>query len=388
MGFKFGIDRLGEFRDIFAGKRIGLMTNQTGITSRYVSTIDALYRQYNLVKLFAPEHGVRGNLQAGVTLEDYRDPATNLPVISLYGTNRAPQAADLADIDVFAIDIQDVGARFYTYLYTMSNIMEACAKAGITCVVFDRPNPLGSTIEGNILDTACQSFIGKFPIPQRYGLTIGECAMLFNHRFDIHCKLVVVPMGDYIPSQGYKQANMPWIAPSPNIPTAHTCFAYNATCLFEGTNVSEGRGTTQPFSVVGAPWLAGETLAKVLNALDLPGVYFRPHYFTPMTYHPTSGKYQGQLCGGVELMIHSPQIFQPVATGFAMLYIIRDIAPHDFEFSPPYTPGGKHMIDYNTGNAFIRTGELSLAEIAYILQQDREIFHSQRQDYLMYPVAR
>ncbi|MCL1786401.1 MAG: DUF1343 domain-containing protein [Defluviitaleaceae bacterium] len=385
MTVKLGIDQLNQHAAIFEGKRIGLLTNNTGINSQFQSTIDLLHGQYNLTKLFAPEHGVRGNLQAGVTLEGYHDESTGLPVISLYGANRRPSAENLADIDVVAFDIQNVGSRFYTYLYSMAYVMEACAEYGKEFVVFDRPNPLGADkVEGNILDLSCKSFIGLYPIPQRYGLTIGECARLFNAEYGIGCNLTVIPMEGYRRDMSFEATGLPWVLPSPNIPTVETCFTFNATCIFEGTNVSEGRGTTKPFSFVGAPWLDGAKLAEALNAQGLPGVKFRAHYFTPLPYHPKDGKYAGELCGGVEVHVLDRDAFRPVQAGVTMLYTIRDMGGQNFKFLPPYHEKGKHMIDYNTGDTYIREDKYSLDEVLAIYAEESKAFAQFKSKYHLY----
>jgi len=380
---KLGIGRLAELESLFKGKRIGLMTNNTGVSGDNQSTVDLLHKHYNLVKLFAPEHGVRGNLQAGVKLDGYADERTGLPVVSLYGASRHPDAEAVADIDIFAIDIQDAGSRFYTFLYSMAYIMQACAKYGKKCVVFDRPNPLACTkIEGNLLDESCKSFIGLYPIPQRYGITIGECALLFNSEFGISCDLEVVAMENYNRKMYFEETGLSWILPSPNLPTVESCFAFNATCIFEGTNISEGRGTTKPFQFVGAPWIDGAALADKLNSHDLPGVVFRPHYFTPLNYHPRDGKHVGDLCGGVEMHITDRETFTPVMTGITMLYTIKDIS--GFKFLPPYHEKGKHMLDYNTGNTYVREGIYTLDEIREIYATDSKIFGETAKKYHLY----
>jgi len=384
MHVRLGIDRLEEFSDLFKDKRIGLLTNHTGINSRFESTIDLLHHNFQLVKLFAPEHGVRGNLQAGVGMQGYTDERTGLPVISLYGEARKPTAEQLTDIDMLVFDIQDVGSRFYTYLYTMAYIMQACAAAGKSVVVFDRPNPIGATaVEGNLLEDSCRSFIGLYPIPQRYGLTIGECAQLFNAEYSINCDLTVVEMQNYHRNMFYDETGLPWVLPSPNIPMADTCFTYNATCIFEGTNISEGRGTTRPFDFVGAPWLDGFRLADVLNQLALPGVFFRPHYFTPLPYLSSGSKYAGELCGGVEVHVLDRLTFCPVQTGVMMLYTIRKMYSNRFAFTPPYRKGGLHMIDYNTGGAYIREG-LGTEEVMARYTNDSAIFTKLKHKYELY----
>ena len=379
-----GIDNIEKYSQHFEGKRIGLITNATGVNRNFESTVDILHRHFNLVKLFAPEHGVRGDLQAGITLEGYTDGATGLPVVSLYGANRRPTPEVLEDVDILAFDIQDVGSRFYTYLYTMAYAMEACAQNGKTCVVFDRPNPLnGVTVEGNILDLSCKSFIGLYPIPQRYGLTIGECAKLFNAEYGINCDLVVVPMTGWRRDAYFENTGIHWVLPSPNIPNIDSCFTFNCSCIFEGTNISEGRGTTKPFSFVGAPWLDSDKLAAELNSRKLPGVHFRPQYFTPLLYHPTLSKHAGELCSGVEIHVTDRAAFLPVRTGLHMLYAIKEMSGSQFKWAPPFTEKHRHMIDYNTGNTYVREGR-NLDEILQIYGEDSKKFAEIKSKYHLY----
>jgi len=379
-----GIDNWEKYASYFSGKNIGLITNATGINRRFESTIDILHKHFNLVTLFAPEHGVRGDLQAGITLQNYTDSATGLPVISLYGSNKKPSAQMLENIDVLAFDIQDVGARFYTYLYTMAYAMEACAENGIACVVFDRPNPLGGVaVEGNMLDVSCKSFIGLYPIPQRYGLTIGECAKLFNQEYNIGCRLEVIPMTGWHRHFYFEDTGVNWVLPSPNIPTVDSCFTFNCTCIFEGTNISEGRGTTKPFSFVGAPWLNAYKLADRLNNYNLPSVHFRPQYFTPLPYHPTLSKYAGELCQGIEVHVLNRDDFLPAKTGLTMLYTIKEMSGSQFKWMKPFTENSRHMIDYNTGNVHVREGR-GLDEILQMADEDSQQFIKIKTKYHMY----
>ena len=385
MKVKLGIDMLEKNAAVFDGKRVGLLTNCTGIDSNFVSSIDLLHSRFNLVRLFAPEHGVRGNLQAGVNLENYIDDKTGLQVVSLYGETRRPSKESLEDVDIIAFDMQDVGSRFYTYLYSMAYVMESCTENGKGFVVFDRPNPMNAdAVEGNILNVKHSSFIGLYPIPQRYGLTIGECALLFNEEFGIGCDLTVIPMDGYKRDMYYEDTGAAWVAPSPNIPVVDTCFTFNCSCIFEGTNVSEGRGTTKPFSFVGAPWIDGFRLAEELNLLSMPGAIFRPNYFTPMIYHPSLTKYGGEACGGVEIHITNREAFRPVRTGVTMLYMIKNMFGRRFAFNPPYRKDAKHMIDCNTGDSYIREGKLSLNEVLELYESDSGAFAETKQKYHLY----
>jgi len=375
-----GIERVDEFLNLFTNKRVGLITNPTGIDTKFKTSIDILMEKTNLVSLFSPEHGIRGNLQAGVHLETYVDEKTNATVFSLYGKTRKPTQEMMDTIDVLAMDIQEIGSRFYTYIYTMAYSMMACKEFDKEFVIFDRPGPIGTKdCEGNILDVEYRSFVGYYPMLQRYGLTIGELAKMFNEEFEIGCKLHVVPVKNYTRDMTYLDTKLPWVAPSPNIPTLEAAYAYNGTCIFEGTNLSEGRGTTKPFEVVGAPWIDGFEYAEALNKLNLPAVRFRPFFFTPMF-----SKNEKQLCGGVQLHISDFNAFKPVKTGWAMLKIVRDLYPNDFKILDPYVPGRPCMLDYNTGGDFIRKDLYNLPELFEILEKDTKEFSKTRTKYFIY----
>jgi uncharacterized protein YbbC (DUF1343 family) len=377
---KLGIDLIERSLDLFIGKRVGLITNPTGINSQLESTINILNKFTNLVALFSPEHGVRGNVQDGVKLETYVDEKTGCTVYSLYGTTNRPTKEMMDNIDIMCIDIQDVGSRFYTYLYTMAYAMEACKQFNKEIVVFDRPNPInGLKVEGNILNLKYRSFIGYYPITQRYGLTIGELAQLFNEEYSIGCKLSVVKMEGWHRDMTWDDTSLHFVFPSPNIPTVDTAFVYNATCVFEGTNISEGRGTTKPFELVGAPWIDPDKLAKIMNEKELPGVKFRPLYFTP-----TFSKHKDVLCGGVECIVTDRVSFETVKTGWTLLYEIKKIDEVNFKFLPPYKEGQNPMIDLNNGNSYLREGVYSLEELYKILENDSLIFKKLKEKYHLY----
>lgn len=345
-----GIERIDEFKEVFIGKRVGLLTNPTGIDSRFNSSIELLKNKTTLVALFSPEHGVRGDVQAGVHISQYTDELYQLPVYSLYGQTRKPTKEMLDEIDVFAIDIQDVGSRFYTYIYSLAYIMQACKEYDKTVVVLDRPNPIGGEmVEGNILDLQFRSFIGYYPMVQRHGMTIGEIARIFNNEYEIGCNLEVIPMLNWQREMFFEDTKLPWVYPSPNLPKVDSAFVYNATCIFEGTNVSEGRGTAVPFELVGAPWVKPERLADALNGFQLPGVYFRPQYYTP-----TFSKYKDELCGGVFVHVLDRKNFMPVKTGWTMLEVIRTMYPEHFKVSAPYVEGRPCMLEFNTGCDYIK----------------------------------
>jgi len=375
---KLGIDMIDDNLDIFEGKKVGLITNPTGINSDFQSTIDILNEKVNLVSLFSPEHGIRGNLQAGSSLSTYIDEKTGLTVYSLYGSTKKPTKAMMDTIDILAIDLQDAGARFYTYIYTMAYAMEACAENGKEFVVFDRPNPAGgSAVEGNILDLDYRSFVGNYPIVQRHGMTIGELAQLFNDEYEINSNLTVIKMDKWERNMYFDETNLPWVIPSPNFPSTETALVYPGTCIFEGTNLSEGRGTTIPFQVVGAPYIDAEVYANALNALSLDGVTFRPTYFTP-----TFSKHANKLVGGVQVHVTDRETFQSVKVGWTMLDVVRNLYPNDFVILSAYSD--KCMLNLLTGTSYIKDDTYTLAEQYSILEQDTETFKLTRAKYLLY----
>ncbi len=376
---KVGLENISESMHLFAGKRVGLITNPTGVDREFRSTIDILSEKVNLVALFSPEHGIRGNLQAGVELEPYIDEKTGAHVYSLYGKTRRPTKDMLEGLDVLVFDIQDVGARYYTYLYTMAYAMSACAEYDKHFVVLDRPNPVdGIHVEGNILNLDFRSFVGYYPIVQRYGLTIGELAMLFNHEYGISCKLDVVKMMGWERHMDYQATGRLFVQPSPNIPTTETMYHYLATCLFEGTNMSEGRGTTKPFSLIGAPWLKANDVIDALKDYDLRGVSFRAQYFTPMF-----SKHQGVLCHGIELYVTDKDLYEPVYTGYVLLDVIRHMH-QEFEVLNPYAGGRAPFINLLTGDRFASEDSLNLKQIKEKLEIDREAFLQIKERYHIY----
>ena len=275
-----GLDRVGAADGLLKGRRVGLMTNQTGIDSRFRSAIDRIAARYRLTALFAVEHGIRGDAQAGESYETRPDPVTGAPVYAVYGKTRRLTADMLDAFDVLIFDMQDVGARFYTYLYALSFAMEECARAGKPVVVLDRVNPLGGErVEGTVLSTRFASYVGMYPLPTRYGLTIGEYALWVKNRLRLDLDLTVVPLRGWKRAYYLDDLEIPWVAPSPNCATFHAALVYPGCCVFEGVNVSEGRGTTLPFEYIGAPWIDARALEKRMAARALPGLHFRAHLF-------------------------------------------------------------------------------------------------------------
>lgn len=329
---ELGVERLISTElDLLEGQRVGLITNPTGVDRNLVSTIDLLIANeerggYELTALYGPEHGVRGAEPAGAYIPNYIDETTGLPVYSLYGPTRKPSAEMLADVDVLVFDIQDIGTRFYTYIWTMYYAMEAAAEQGKQFIVLDRPNPLGPESEGYVLDEALSTFVGLKAIPQRHGLTAGELAQLFNSEFlATPVDLEVVEMRKYNDKFFADGYGLEWVLPSPNIPTLETAWVYSGTGLIESINVSEGRGTTTPFTWFGAPFIDEaevNALVAELNSRDLPGVIFRPMYATP-----SSSKHAGQFSGGVQLHVTDASVYESVATGIHVLDALFRIVP-------------------------------------------------------------
>ncbi len=335
-----GADRLMEppYISWFEGRRVGLITNQTGLDSRHQPTAQALTRIPGaiLTAFFAPEHGLEGSLQAGEKV------ASRATVFSLYGEHRAPTDEMMEHVDMLVYDIQDVGTRFYTFTSTLLGGMKASARAGKPFVVLDRPDPInGNVIEGPILSRDLESFVGIAGLPIRYGMTPGELARFLNLEFELGCDLKVVPMRGWKRSLWFDQTGLVWVPPSPNMPTLETAIVYPGFCLIEGVNLSEGRGTTKPFELLGAPWLNHEELAERLNRLGLPGVFFRPQSFTP-----SASKYQGQLCKGVQVHVVDRARFEPVRTALQVLREVRELHPREFRFEAGF--------DRLAGDAVIR----------------------------------
>jgi len=326
---------LAERMSRLRGRRVGLVAHQASVSARleHAAVLLRAARGSRLIRLFAPEHGLWGASQDHAPIGGARDPVTTLPVVSLYGARREPTPAMLAGLDAVIVDLQDVGSRYYTFVWTMALVMRACARAGVEVIVLDRPNPLGGdAVEGNMADPAFASFVGLYPLPIRHGLTIGEAARWLAMAHDLRPRLTVVPMRGWRRRMLWEDTGVPWVAPSPNMPTPDTARVYPGGCLFEGTNLSEGRGTTRPFEWVGAPYLDAHAFADALNGARLPGAAFRPARFIP-TFH----KWAGRLCGGVQIHVTDRDRFKPVATGLAIIAAARRLAPRRFAWRrPPY----------------------------------------------------
>jgi uncharacterized protein YbbC (DUF1343 family) len=322
------------------GRRAGLVTNHTGILSAgngTTSSIDLLHEHpaVELVALYSPEHGIRGTAEAGELVDHDVDQRTGLPVHSLYGETRRPTPAMLEGVEVLLFDIQDIGARYYTYVYTMALAMEAAGKAGIPFVVLDRPNPIGGeAVQGNVLDPAWSTFVGMYPIPMRHGMTPGELAILFRDRFGVDAELHVVPADGWRRNMLFPETELPWVAPSPNMPDLESALHYPGTCLFEGTNLSVGRGTERAFQWVGAPWLDGEELARRMEARGLAGVRFEAVRFTPRS--PGDLKFDGVEVEGVRLIVEDPATYDAAVTGVALLVETRLMSGDRWRWIPSH----------------------------------------------------
>lgn len=344
-----GLDRLEAVEDKLRGKRVGLMTNPTGITRDLTSAIDVLRAKANLTALFACEHGIRGDAQAGDKVETYQDKKTGVTVYSAYQGSHRLSAEMLDAFDVFVFDMQDVGVRFYTYLYSLSYAMEECAKAGKPVIVLDRLNPIGAVqTSGTILDNNFSSFVGHYELPSQHGLTIGEYARYVKDYLKLDLDLTVVPMEGYARAMYLDDTDTPWVAPSPNCPTLHAALCYVGTCVFEGTNISEGRGTTLPFELIGAPWIDADALEARMKAFDVPGVRFRAASFVP-----TFSKHEKALCYGVQMHIMDREIMRPFDGAMLLLDTIRDMHADKFEF---LQWSGKYAIDRLLGTDEYRNG--------------------------------
>jgi uncharacterized protein YbbC (DUF1343 family) len=386
---KLGLEVLLESKlDLLDGARVGLIVHPASINSRFEHAADLFHQanRINLTALFGPQHGIRGETQDNmIEWQSFLDKQTGLPAYSLYGETRKPTHEMLADIDVLVFDLQDVGTRVYTFIWTLALAMEASRECRKRFIVLDRPNPInGVHIEGNLLESECASFVGMFPIPMRHGMTVGELALMFNREFGIDCELEVVKMEGWRRSMWYEETGLQWVMPSPNMPTVDSAAVYPGSVLFEGTTVSEGRGTTRPFEIIGAPYIEPRALIEELGKDNLPGVVLRPVHFEP-TFH----KFAGQLCGGVQIHVTDRDAFKPVITGVAMTSAIRRLYPGDFAWrQPPYEyVYDKLPFDVISGSAELREQIEAAACVADIEESWREglnDFVKQRRTYLLY----
>ncbi len=376
-----GIDNIHSIDRLLQNKRIGIMTNPTGINKQGKSTVDVLNELYHVTALYAVEHGIRGDIQAGEKVDTYIDEETHLPVFSAYGKNKHFNEEMLDAFDVLVFDIQDVGARFYTYLYSLAYAMQACAQKGKSVVVLDRINPLGlDKLSGTVLQSAFSSFVGDYALPTQYALTIGEFALYVKDLLSLDIDLHVVKLEGINRHTTLVDTDLLWVSPSPNCPTYHSILCYIGTCLFEGTCISEGRGTTLPFEVVGAPFINGEILQKEMNALHLEGVFFRPVSFTP-----TFSKFQNQNCKGVQMHVTNKQTYNAFYAGLMLLDTIKRMYPADFSFIS--TRDDRYFIDLLMGTNEYRLGNISPSALVQREQEKLQLFKQKTQKYHLYEGA-
>ncbi len=370
---------LADSAHVIEGKRLGLITNRSGVSEDSVSSIDLLHRHGNLVALFAPEHGIRGDLPEGDAIPDESDPETGIPVYSLYGETRAPTAEHLSEIDVLLFDIQDIGARYYTYVSTMALAMEVAGAAGIPFVVLDRPNPIGGLVQGPVLDPEFASFVGMFPVPVRHGLTAGELARMVAGEFGVEVDLRVIPVAGWTADKWHDDTGLPWIAPSLNMPSLASATHYPGTCLFEGTNLSVGRGTDVAFQVLGAPWFSPGEWAEAMGTYDLPGVEVASVTFTPES--PSDGKFDGLELNGVQFRVVDRAVYDPVRTAVAGLLTARHLSGDNWVWHEAHFDRLAGSRDLRTA---IERGD-SLDDITRNWESDLANFRAGSRPYLLYP---
>jgi uncharacterized protein YbbC (DUF1343 family) len=387
MRVTLGLERLLDSGRL-DGRRVAIVCNPSSVDGQLRHAADriAAHPRARLAAIFGPQHGFRSDVQENMIESGHaHDETRRVPVYSLYSETREPTAEMLRDVDLMVVDLQDVGTRIYTYIYTMANCLTAARKHGVPVIVCDRPNPIGGDgVEGPMLEQGFESFVGMYPIPMRHGMTIGELARLFNDACGIGADLDVIAMEGWRRAMYFDDTCLPWVLTSPNIPTLDTCIVYPGTVLFEGTNVSEGRGTTRPFELVGAPWVAAERFAAAMNGLALPGAFFRPAAFEP-TFH----KHAKTSCGGCQIHVLDRPAFRPVETGVALLAAFRASDPAQFAWrDPPYEYEHEKLpIDILAGSAETRerieAGQTA-REIALSWERGVSEFCELRERFLMY----
>lgn len=377
-----GIEVLaGDSSAVLEGLRVGLITNHTGMARDGRPSASLLLDAgIEIVVLLAPEHGLRGSAGPGEDIADTDDPVSGLPIYSLYGERLAPDSAVLKDLDALVFDIQDIGARYYTYVSTMARAMEAAALADLLFVVADRPNPIGGQlVQGNVLDPAFASFVGLFPVPMRHGMTVGELALMLNEEFSIGARLKVIPASGWRRLEWATETGLPWIPTSPNMPTIESASHYPGTCLFEGTNLSVGRGTDRPFQQIGAPWLDADAVLSRLSDVELPGVHLASVEFTP--HGAGDRKYEGVPVRGIRLGVTDRSLYDPTRTAVALLVEIRKVAGADWEWRPA-------TFDRLAGTDRLRLAVDSQKDVDAIVSgwaEERDRFQRTRSRYLLYP---
>lgn len=380
---RLGCERLfdPEFKSVWKGRRLGIVTNYTGVDAKFRRTVDRLIEEgAHVVRLFTAEHGFYGVAQAGAHIESETDQKTGIEIVSLYGKSKDLPPEIIKDVDLLLFEFQDIGVRFYTYISTMFRVMKSASTAKVPFMVLDRPNPLGGMVEGAGVEEGFHSFVSEYNVPIRHGLTLGELAQLYKEENELELQLIIVPVEGWSRNQQFHELPMQWIPPSPNMPTYETAQIYPGTGFFEGTNVSEGRGTALPFQWIGAPWINGEKLADALNELHLPGVRFRP-----VAFQPTISKHQGVRVEGVQIHLVNADQLKPTYIGLQMIAAIKRLYPDHFNWLPPFN--GRHFIDLLWGSSRYRE-ELDQGrnpdEIWQEWQQHARDFEQRRKPYLIY----
>ena len=380
-----GIDRICDFASLFKEKKLGVITSLSGLSKDFTPSWKILAERYTVRALFAPEHGLYGCEDAGTVWEGENKSVSGIPLYSLYRQDGQDFKPDmLTDIDTLVYDIQDAGVRFYTYISTLILAMRAASAHGKAVIILDRPNPLGGVkMEGNIVKKDFESFVGMYPLCIRYGLTAAELARMVHTEEQLRCPLHIVPMEHWRRNMLFTETGRVWIPPSPNLPYFDNTLAYPGTALFEGTDVSEGRGTANPFTLIGAPYIEAENLADTMNAAGLRGVHFLPARFTP-----SASKYVGVPCRGVQLFITDYRAFEPVKTGVTLLFAVKTAYPDDFRFLPApeetATNGSiSAPIDRLGGDSLLRTAS-SAAEVCSIFEKEAEVFYRHIRPFFIY----
>lgn len=376
---KNGIDCIDQYDSLFQKKRLGLITSVSGVNAHLESSVEILHKRYGLSALYGPEHGVRGNVGAGDVVESDKDPYTGIPVHSLYRKDSKRLTEQmLSGVDAVIYDIQDLGIRYYTFISTMMYALEDCAAHGKELIILDRYNPLGSAVEGNCLKDGFESFVGVYPLCMRYGMTVGELAVMVNREKNLGCRLTVIPCKGWSREMLFPQTGRVWVMPSLAMPRFETALLYGGTCLFEGTNVSEGRGTAAPFEIIGAPFLDGVRLAGRMRDRLLPGVLCSPVYFKP-----SCSKYEGEECQGVHIHITDSKAFKACKTGLILLDEIKEMSGGEFRFLPPYKEGGRPMIDLLFGSDRL-SRSWGTEELLEEMDCDAKVFSERRKEFLLY----
>ena len=380
MKIKLGIDKLLRNLEDLHGKNVALLTNATGISGDLILNLDLLMGNgINIVKLFGPEHGIWGVAADGTVVENEIEPKYKIPIFSLYGKTQRPNSEMLEGIDVVIYDIQDVGLRFYTYIYTLAYMMEECGKRGIKMIVLDRPNPLSGKVEGPVIKKKFESFVGGYDLVLRYGLTVGELAIYYNKTFDMNVDLEVIKMEGWNRSMYYDETGLFWSTPSPNLPSLEHVILYEGLCLLEGINVSVGRGTVHPFKYMGAPWINSQRLMKEMQKIKHHGIEFRERMFVPLT-----SKYKGELCNGLEFFVGNRRELKPIELTLNLIRIIKKLHPQRFKWE---VSNGKYHFDLLIGNQIYRENindGRSGEELSELWKKESTDFEEKTSEFILY----